>query len=187
MQGSVAKGSTGSALLIVVLIIGIFLWASRRQLGNVAAGFKSPSKDGLSGEWVGLVDITGGYKRWLGDAPGKHDKAVLRFNLSIYDAIVNRYDGNGEIMIQGENKPRSVHIVMLSLEPDNRRIGGQMTGDWGPDDRGDKAYSHDFAGSFVPGTLNFIVDDNTLGLQFRGALHKGTDADYQALIKTLNP
>ena len=62
-----------------------------------------------------------------------------------------------------------------------------MTGDWGPDDRGDKAYSHDFAGSFVPGTLNFIVDDNTLGLQFRGALHKGTDADYQALIKTLNP
>jgi hypothetical protein len=107
-----------------------------------------PSKTGVAGEWVGTVDIVKGYKQYVGDAPGAHNKAAIRFTLEMYDGFLERYKGKGgEIMIQGEDKPRALDIAGF-WRPDETdgRIGGTMAGDWGYGDSGSDAAGHTIKG-----------------------------------------
>ena len=182
MRISGRKGPMGiTGWLLLIFILGLFAWMSRRQLTNAAAGHLPPSKNSVAGEWVGTVDITDGYKQYVGDTPGKHTKAAIRFTLVMYDSFVERYAGKGEITIQGEAQPRQLHITKLQPD-DNGRIGGTMVGDWGYGDSGKDAAGHTIKGWFKPNELSFGQTD---GLEFHGVLHKGTDADYEALCKIL--
>ena len=177
------KGSAGSGFLILLVLLGIFAWTSRKQIRNVFAGVTPPSKDGVAGEWVGVVNITDGYEQYLGNRPGKHNRAVLRFKLSVYDSVLTWYDGPGEITIEGEEAPRAYRIVTFHVNRDGS-IGGEAAGDWGPDDRGKDQRGHTIDGRFTPGTMQFS-QASIDGVAFNGSLHKGTDADYQALCRTL--
>jgi hypothetical protein len=184
MSVSSGKRSRGSGLLLLVFIIGIFVWISRHQLVNAASGIFGPSKDSLGGEWVGMVDITGGYETFISNAPGPHKKAVIHFKLVMYDGFLEKYAGKGEIMIQGEAKPRAIHITTLGQPNNDGRISGTMYGDWG--DGGDRqsAAEQYIEGRFQPNALTFTQSDSN-GLQFSGVLHKGSDEEFQSLCKSL--
>lgn len=168
--------------LLLAFILGIFIWSSRRQLVNAVGRHLPQSKNSVAGEWVGTVDITNGYHQYISDAAGDHNKAAIRFTLEMYDGFLERYKGRGEILIQGEAKPRALDIADFWPDKNNGRFGGTMSGDWGYGDSGGDAAGHTIKGWLKPGEMTFSQTD---GLEFHGTLRKGTDAEYKALCQSL--
>src|ERR1700754_4642808 len=89
--------------LIGLLLACSILWLGRYQIRHLLFGVKPPSKNSPAGEWVGQIDINGGYvPAKMGDTPGPHKKAAIYFKLSVEDGFMDEYVDPGELYIQGE-------------------------------------------------------------------------------------
>jgi hypothetical protein len=164
-----------TASVVLILIVGLFAWTSRRQLINAASGMLPASGKSPRGEWVGEINIVGGYlPSRMGDTPGPHKKAAMHFNLSITDSFMDEYGGPGELFIEGETKPRTIKMD-LRLHDDGR-VKMVMLGDSGLADN--------FGGQFTSTEIRFEQPDPDPGsLMFNGVVHRGTYADYQAMCR----
>lgn len=93
---------------LAVILVAIVVWTPVRTL---LLGGKFSYGNTPKGEWVGTLDITGGYDpKTMGDTPGPHAHAVLYFNLDVTDRFENQYGGPGKLFIQGEKTARDISI-----------------------------------------------------------------------------
>jgi hypothetical protein len=156
--------------IIMVCVIAAIFFVPR--VGRFITGTSAPSPTGPTGEWVGVGKVREVYSQGLwGDTPGPHHDVAIKFTLKQYDGFMDRYTGSGELTIFGEGKPRVIQVddvrnrptgvitIRMTTSPkmlekfDARLAGDQMT--WADND----------------------------GLVASATLHRGTDADYQALVK----
>lgn len=159
-------------LVVTVAVIWIawiplraFLFGGRMSYANTPVG-----------EWVGQMNITGGYSpKTMGDTPGPHQHAVIRFKLSVEDRFMDEYGGPGELYIQGEAQPRVIRISHFRLNK-NGQVSTYMLSQ--------PVLVERFNAHFSPQEITFSQPD-PWDLQFNAALHRGTDADYDALRKQL--
>ncbi len=163
--------------ILTAVVLLCLVWAAWNPLMNVAFGGRHVIRDPLEGEWVGTVDITGGYNPFLmGDTPGPHKQAVVHFNLKIKQVYILEYQGSGEFFIIGETKPRKIDIADFSVGRDTS-ITAQMVAE--PD------FAHQINGSYSKSAPRDMTITTEGGLDFNGHLHQGTVAEYDALVKEL--
>jgi hypothetical protein len=113
--------------LIGLLLACSILWLGRYQIRHLLFGVKPPSKDSPAGEWVGQIDINGGYvPAKMGDTPGPHKKAAIYFKLSVEDGFMDEYVGPGEFYIQGETTPRTIRIVHFRMHDNGSAVSLYM-------------------------------------------------------------
>ncbi len=177
VKGSIKFVRSHPIIMTVVLLCVVrAVW---NPVMNVAFSGRHVIRDPLEGEWVGTVDITGGYNPVLmGDTPGPHKQAVVHFNLEIEHVFEVDYKGPGEFFIIGEDKARKIAMELRVAE--DTRISGQMDA------------KPNFAGQIDGNYLRSAPNDMTISadgmageLTFNGHLHQGTNAEYNALVKQL--
>ena len=133
------------------------------------------AQDGIAGEWVGTVDITGHYvPEVFGNTTGPHRRGALKFTLTQYDGFMNRYAGPGELYIYGEASPRVIEIGDLRRDPDGSlKVKINTIPDLG--------WAYGSHGRLEGNTM--VWDANAVGLTFTATLSHGKDADYQKLVQ----
>jgi hypothetical protein len=169
----------GLCVVVFLLLVG---WMNRDFVHGWFSHITPASKNELRGEWVGHLDIDGMLEP---DQKDLKKRAVIRFNLKITDSFLEKYGGRGELTIEGE-KPQSIEV--RDLWPQSRPKDGTFdTGIWldtyTPKSKND-LFSGGFKGVFKPGSLSLERDDQG-GYAMKGVLQKGSDADYEALVKQM--
>ncbi|VBB09364.1 Hypothetical protein LUCI_4654 [Lucifera butyrica] len=159
-------------LRMVLFLIGmaaIFAFAWKDQLVNEAYKFLPETATSLRGQWVGTMELD----KSSNDPAKKPEKAVIHINFHMKQAFLGWYDGDGEMLIQGENKPHHIKLSMVE-ERDDGRISGSS----------DSGGIDFFEAKKKDGTINLKLkgSDNQ---DLTGVLHKGNDAEYQVLCKNL--
>jgi hypothetical protein len=167
---------------LCVLVVAVFLlWMNRDFVQGWISHVTPARQSELRGEWVGPLEIDGIHDPFLRDMK---KKAVIRFNLKMTDSVLGKYGGRGELMIAGE-KPLPIEVRDFRPQS-NPRDGTYRTGIWldsyTPGKQDD--ISGGFTGSFEPGSLS-IERDTQEGYLMKGILRKGTDADYDTLVKNM--
>lgn len=183
--------------LIILLFVVVFGYLNRDFVEGWFSHVLPAPAGSIRGEWVGKMQISGIYVPnpnpdvFVQNPQPVHKDAVIRFKLSITDSFLKKYGGSGELTIAGE-KPQAIEVKDLWPEhtPGNSAddTGSTLrTGIWvlGPAD-GNDPVSGGFDGTFEPGTLTLKRTITvSLGYVMDGVLHKGSDADYQALVNQL--
>lgn len=177
--------------LVILLFIVVFGYLNRDFVEGWFSHVLPAPAGSIRGEWVGKMQISGIYVPnpnpdvFVQNPQPVHKDAVIRFKLSITDSFLKKYGGRGELTIAGE-KPQAIEVK--DLWPENTPGDDTLrTGIWvlGPAD-GNDPVSGGFDGTFKPGTLTLKRTITvSLGYVMDGVLHKGSDADYQALVGQL--
>ena len=131
-----------------------------------------PSAPTPAGEWVGVGKVRSYYAPVLwGETTGPHRDVAMKFTLNQWDSFMDRYTGWGEITVFGEAKPRRIHVDDVLNHPD-----GQLT---------IKMTTTPISLEIFDGRLSRdeITWTGSNGLVDSATLHRGTDADYQRLLK----
>ncbi len=163
--------------ILMTLVLLFIVWQAWNPVMNLFFGGKHVLKDAIEGEWVGEVDITGGYKPALmGDTPGPHRHAVIHFNLEIYNMSMLDYKGPGEFFIIGEDKPRKIEMDDFNVG-DDTRITAQIDAD--PD------FASQINGNYLKSSPHDMTITTEGELAFHGNLHQGTIAEYDTLLRKL--
>lgn len=158
---------------LALILVAIVVWTPVRTL---LFGGKFCYGNTPKGEWVGTLDITGGYEpKTMGDTPGPHAHAVLYFNLDVTDRFENQYGGPGKLFIQGEKTVRDISIKQFWLSDDGHASVYLVS----------KPHLVDrFKGHYANNALTLSQPDPD-DLQFQGTFHHGTKQDYTNLLQTL--
>ncbi len=161
-------------MTVVLLCVVRAVW---NPVMNVVFSGRHVIRDPLEGEWVGTVEITGGYNPVLmGETPGPHKQAVVHFNLEIEHVFEVDYKGPGEFFIIGEDKARKIEIADFSVGQ-GTSIDAHMEAD--PD------FAGGIDGSYSKSSPDEMTITTSGELQFEGKLRHGTVAEYDALVKEL--
>jgi hypothetical protein len=157
--------------IILICVIAAIVLVPR--VGRFITGSTPPLPTGPTGEWVGVGNVREVYSQELwGATPGPHRDVAIKFTLKQYDGFMDRYTGAGELTVFGEGKPRAIEVndvrnrptgvitIRMTTSPITlEKFDAQLTGD------------------------QMTWNDNSEGLVSSATLHRGTDADYQALVK----
>lgn len=143
-------------------------------------GLTPPPPGSIRGEWVGVMDMPTIRNPWR-QPDGRH--AVLRFTLKREPDYMTKYGGTGELTIEGQ-PPQPIEVTHLWL-PDGQQAFecGLWKISYKEGDLSDYL-SGGFEGSFRSGKL-FLERQRALGYDLTGTLHKGTDQDYDELVRQL--
>ena len=159
--------------LIIVICIALALWVAFSPVKAFLFGAEAPPANNLAGEWVGRLDLLGGYvPSLMGETPGPHTQAAIHFKLVVTDGFVGDYGGTGELCILGETKTRAIKIGRFSPEPNGYVSSSLITDPMLTDAR--------VRGQFAKKSLTISQLDHW-GLTFRGVLDPGTDAEFRTL------
>ncbi|AEU38476.1 hypothetical protein [Granulicella mallensis] len=174
--------TTGSTVSLFAILFLVFALMNRDLISGWFSHVTPAPADSIRGEWVGKMQISGIYDPNLRDI---QKDAVIRFNLNVTDSFLKKYGGSGELTIAGET-PQTIEIRDLWPEtsPGDNTL---RAGIWldGPT-RDNDPISGEFKGTFEPGILSLKRTINvSLGYVMQGVLHKGTDAEYEALLKQM--
>ena len=171
------RGGLGSllVLLLIVLAVGYFLYNMMPNLFSAVL----PNKGGIGGEWVGLVKYQ---KTMMG---GPEQPAAVKFTMKPADmtSIIPTYKMIGELRVAGHTTPITFEADKVLTGHEIKNLAGFM--DQASDPGLEKAsINGDLKGTRL---VNFTLSGMGSGesAQVKGDLQKGTDADYDALVKQI--
>ena len=168
------------AVLLGVAFLGLLALLNRDFVSGWFSHVTPAPANSIRGQWVGHVDIAGIHDPWLRDMK---KGAVIRFDLGITDSFLEKYGGHGELTIGGE-QPRGIEVKgMLLDKPSGEYEAGWWLDGYKPNDSQDLV-SGGISGVFKAGSLSIKREDQ-VGYIMIGTLHKGTAADYAALVREL--
>jgi hypothetical protein len=165
-------------LVLGTLVVGVLVYVLWNPVGALLFGGPAFSS-GAAGEWVGTMEISNGYDpARMGDTPGPHKQAAIYFKLESTDRFMDAYGGSGEFFIAGETEPRPLRIGAFTLHLPNTNVSTAFISPHFLDATLDhSSYSN---GQIVLRSTWFT------DVQFVATLHRGTKADYEKLIASMN-
>ncbi|MCL2760084.1 MAG: hypothetical protein FWD70_00330 [Desulfuromonadales bacterium] len=180
-------------ILIVIVICAacFFGWPLIRTLffGGRISYANSPK-----GQWVGELEISRDYSPIIAGAVLSHKKAAIHFDLSVQDTFMDKYQGDGELYLQGDSAPRRIHIGSFSVDAvptldDNGQIIKSQVQRlsavlhiFNKPKSADEYY--DINGHFTPQEMIFKPEWSS-DLTLSGKLHRGTEQDFNQIRQQL--
>ncbi|WP_044177370.1 hypothetical protein [Granulicella mallensis] len=165
------------AAFVVCLMATMFLLLNHRWFGTYAAQFRTPNGATADGSWIGIVEA------YEPNGDKILDRATaIQFKLHLDDPFVKRYQGTGKLFTRGNAEPRFYNDVHFMINSQDVLSGSVSGTTMSPDDHDSDV---DIKGTFQKN--KFVVSQLALhDYKYRGVLHLGNDADYQALCNSLN-
>ena len=168
----------GVRWVLVLVVFGIFAWASRDQIGNLVFA-RGGSSTRPSGEWVGEMNITGNYDvatHSMKPDETQHSRAVVYMKLEGTDSFMHEYGGDGELVLEGDPTRHPLHVGALRIADDGVRVTSgvfevpHLTGG--------------VQGTYAQNAFH-LKDYGSFGLIFTVDFRRGTYQEFQARVATL--
>ena len=165
------KHGLGIRWVLALVILGIFAWASRGQIGNLFFA-RGGSSNRPTGEWVGQMEITGEYDpiaHTMKAYEKEHARALVYMKLEGTDSFMNEYGGSGELILAGDPTPHPLHVGAMGLE-DSGRISGAFIV---------PHLTFTAEGTYTPGNFH-LGNDGPGGIKFAVDFRRGRYSDFQS-------
>ena len=168
----------GIRWILALVILGIFAWAMRGQIGNLVFA-RGGSSTRPSGEWVGEMNITGNYDvatHSMKPDETQHSRAVVYMKLGGTDSFMHEYGGEGELVLAGDPTRHPLHVGSLRIADDGVRVtsGAFVVPHLTVGVEGTYAQNAFHLKNYVSYEITFTVD-----------FHRGTYQDFNQMVKNL--
>ena len=161
----------GIRSVLVLVVLGIFAWALRGQIGNLVFA-RGGSSSRPTGEWVGQMEITGEYDpvaHTMKAYEKQHARALVYMKLEGTDSFMNEYGGSGELILAGDPTRHPLHVGALRLEDSGRIHGAFIV----------PHLTTVSEGTYSPGKFQ-LGNNGSDGIQFTTEFRKGSYSDFQS-------
>ena len=182
--------------LLLFFALMYFGW---QALANLL-GHTRFARNQLDGEWVGLIEVQE-HQAVMG--VGKMlslRRAAVRYFVEPTDAFLGEYGCEGQITFAGEAGRHYTRINLINF--DSIQVGDRMVkqlkGNFtracihlgtqvDPEGKQLHEVTCGIHGTFYPGAITLTGESGSMMEErtFRGVLHRGSDADYEALVRLL--
>ncbi|GGG97480.1 hypothetical protein [Silvibacterium dinghuense] len=179
--------------VIGVVVLGVICWLGWAPLRALLFGGRISYANSPKGQWVGEIEITGGYNANMPGYTWPHKKAAIAFTLSVEDRFVDRYGGSGELFLQGEANAHPIRIGSFDVSPvvqdmqngkpvyNGQRVK-MVLHILNPSNSADDPY--EIKGQYTPDGIIFDPDDSG-DLKLQGKIQRGNNQTYNQIRQHL--